>query len=94
MAELEGMVVDGGLEVNDDSISALREQVRQTLIAENLPKILSLAKTKWASEWQRVKDEAEGNTVQPNTKSAPTQKTGGRGIERMFEREDSPSVLG
>jgi len=92
----EAMVTSGEFPVNEESLAFVEDNVRKLAVAEYLPKLLEVYGNQLQSEWQRQKDEEEGNTKPPNRDVAPDIKgddnlPSARNIGGSSER---PRVLG
>ena len=92
----EAMVTSGEFPVNEESLAFVQDNVRKLAIAQYLPKILEVYGNQLESEWQRQKDEEEGNTQPPNRDVAPDVKKGDNlpGARDIGGSSERPRVLG
>ena len=95
--EVEAMVTSSGIPVNEDSLKFIEATIRKEMIFQNLPKILKVYGSDLESQWQKKKDEEEGNATPPNKQTAPenmSEEGKQQGLEKMLDDLENASHEG
>jgi len=79
----ESVIVNGGLEPNEDTVKFLIEQRNKDFIYQNLDKILIARDADQASKLQKKTDDELNNTDPANTQTAPASSTELSGTEKF-----------
>jgi hypothetical protein len=79
-AELNNMILSGGIEPNEDSIRQLNEVREMRFIHANLPKLYTIWKNQIESKAIEERDKLLNNTEPPNTSENPDKKPDDTGL--------------
>jgi len=95
--EVEAMVTSSGIPVNEDSLKFIEATIRKEMIFQNLPKILKVYGSDLESQWQKKKDEEEGNVTPANKQTAPenmSEEGKQQGLDKMLDDLENASHEG